>query len=192
MSIFLQSSQELKEAARRSLHTWAGGFGRSSSGKPYLLTELLRSTLFPKAPLTAVVTAEKASPILASLQSHLQGLDTGLQHMDLSLEQMEDLTGEGVQVGDHSLDNNTTTFRPIPQPSPASESSSAFSGFRPSANVVTKAKLKMLSSAQSCPPKDKLARKHPKPKTRLPQEVTLSKGSSRQRLSGSGFHPITG
>ena len=136
-----QSSQESKELARRSFRTCAGGFGRSSTGKPYLLTDDLRTTLFPKAPNTAVVAEDKAAPIIASVRSNIQGLDTGLRHIDLSLEQMEDISGEGYQVGGQpSVDS--TTFRVISQPSPVPESSSSFSGFKPASNVVTKAKLK--------------------------------------------------
>ena len=76
----------MKEDARASLYTWVGGFSRSSSGKPYLLTEAHRAALFPGAPPTAVVSPEKADPILLRVRDNLAELQVGVEGIDLSLE----------------------------------------------------------------------------------------------------------
>ena len=101
-SPLFQTSAEQKEAIRSQLKDWVAGYGKSSAKKPYLLVEDSRVVLFPHAPPTAVVAREVAAPILGDIKAALDSLQQSLSHMDLTLEQMEDLSGKGPQVGDSS------------------------------------------------------------------------------------------
>ena len=77
-----------------------GGYGKSSSSKPYILMEEGRRVLFPKAPRSAVVDPETSQQVLASAGANVERVAEGLLSMDLALEEMPDVTGKGSEVGD--------------------------------------------------------------------------------------------
>ena len=127
------------------------------------------------------------------IRDSLAELQMGVGHIDLSLDHMDDLTGEGnEQVGDPSSNSSSTTFRPISHPSPSDSSSSSFQGFAsstPSGGTAftTKAQLKGLSSAESCRPKEKKKPSKPKPE---PSRKDSRKKQGRDRSPAPASVPL--
>ena len=60
----------------------------------------MRVALFPGVPVTAVLSAEKARPILDQIRSSLAAIEGGLDVLDINLEPMEDLEGREAQVSE--------------------------------------------------------------------------------------------
>ena len=60
----------------------------------------MRVALFPGVPVTAVLSDEKARPILQRIKSSVAAIEGGLDVLDINLEMMEDLEGREVQVSE--------------------------------------------------------------------------------------------
>ena len=138
-------SQVERESAKASLVEWVKGFGKSCKGKPYLLAESSRAILFPKAYASSVVSPLDAADVFQEIRYNMDQVVASLGHVDLTLEEMVDVSGKGNTEGDSS---NSTTFK-----AKSVSDSGSFQGFSPnedrSPSVPPKSKKNASSSSSS-------------------------------------------